>query len=197
MKLGIMVMGNVACGKTTAAKSLMEYFKSIGERAYLISETNGNMRDRLDSIDLKMFKYNHTENAPEILIVDGALLTVYDRDTILHGDNADEERVWVCIYMDRNPQVTKQFNEAKGHKRYTDNWIRKYHFRDQRPIHDEGFELIERVGGTDYLDIDRLISNMNRLVGTNFLVANADSQDEAAADDAVEAEAAEVENEAE
>lgn len=197
MKLGIMVMGNVACGKTTTAKSLVEYFKSIGEHVYLITESNGNMRDRLDSIDLKMFKYNHTENAPEILIVDGALLTVYDRDTILHGDNADEERTWVCIYMDRNPQVTKQFNETKGHKRYTENWIRKYHFRDQRPIHDEGFDLIERVGGTDYLDINRLISTMNRIVGTDFPVANTNSQDEAETTEATEAEAVEVENEAE
>lgn len=194
MKLGIMVMGNVACGKTTTAKSLMEYFKSIGERAYLISETNGNMSDRLDSIDLKMFKYNHTDDKPDILIVDGALLTVYDRDQVLHGDNADSERLWVCVYMDRNPQVTKQFNETKGHKRYSDNWIRKYHFRDQRPIHDEGFDLIERVGGTDYLDIDRLISNMNRLVGTDFPLTKADDQDQV---EAKCVEVAEDEHEAE
>ena len=194
MKLGIMVMGNVACGKTTTAKSLIEYFKSIGERAYLISETNGNMGDRLDAIDLKMFKYNHTDDKPEILIVDGALLTVYDRDQVLHGDNADEERVWVCVYMDRNPQVTKQFNETKGHKRYSDNWIRKYHFRDQRPIHDEGFDLIERVGGTDYLDIDRLIFNMNRLVGTDFPLIKTNNRDQTEAEPV---EDAEVEHEAE
>ena len=194
MKLGIMVMGNVACGKTTTAKSLMEYFASIGERAYLITETNGNMHDRLDSIDLKMFKYNHTDDKPDILIIDGALLTVYDRDQVLHGDNADSERLWVCVYMDRNPQVTKQFNETKGHKRYSDNWIRKYHFRDQRPIHDEGFDLIERVGGTDYLDIDRLISNMNRLVGTDFPLAKADDQEQP---EAKCVEVAEVEHEAE
>ena len=119
---------------------------------------------------------------------------MYDRDQVLHGDNADEERVWVCVYMDRNPQVTKQFNETKGHKRYSDNRTRKYHFRDQRPIHDEGFDLIERVGGTDYLDIDRLISNMNRLVGTDFPLIKANDQDQVEADPV---EDAEVEHEAE
>lgn len=168
--LMIMATGTPISGKTTNAKALEKYFKSIGTSVEYVAGSHNN-----DVLTRSVY-YWLNEHSSDVIILDGALMSVKDRSKVFdvvnsylekHPDMTELVRI-VAVNSEFSAKFANMHNGKDGHKKMPDHILRNRIFSYQQAVKDEGFDMVYHTYTGQWLNVDRFAAQLDKKLGYDF-----------------------------
>lgn len=176
----ILMSGNPCSGRSTAATAIYDYLKNHNVNVNIHHRTSGSAESQAYYLEFATYKAitKMKENPGQnVLIIDGAEFSAYDRDATLEmlirtftdlliPSNAVR---YCAVHLARSNRFSFDHNDDTGHTAYTKKVLYNMLNIMQQPIYKEGFDAIYRHFSNNEINPEEVIASFNMATGNTIV----------------------------